>query len=244
MTDWSRFEPKPPTMSSRRLDKNVSTVTLPRRTPQERPGPVGGRRDTHRRERTSAIARAALDLFLERGLEAVSIDDIARAAGVAKGSFYTYFHDKGDVVDALVEPVRTQLRAVMARCEQNLLASHTRDALVSTYRQLALECSFTVLGNIEIARLYLQECRGPAVGARRPVTELADEIHEHAVKLSHAASSHGLLRAMEPRVTAAAVVGAAEHLLYKTLRGADLGPPEAVPDVLISLVVDGIRAQG
>ena len=51
-----------------------------KRAPKERPGPPGGKRDVNRKRRTHAIARAALGLFLERGVESVTIDDIAREA--------------------------------------------------------------------------------------------------------------------------------------------------------------------
>jgi len=42
-------------------------------------------------------------LFLEKGIAAASIDDIVRAANVAKGTFYLYFQSKDDLVAALRE---------------------------------------------------------------------------------------------------------------------------------------------
>ncbi len=46
----------------------------------------------------SAIVERALDLFQERGFAAVTIEDITTAAGVARGSFYTYFKSKSDII--------------------------------------------------------------------------------------------------------------------------------------------------
>lgn len=40
----------------------------------------------------------ALDLFGQRGIDGVSMDDIARGAGVTKGSLYWHFDTKHDVV--------------------------------------------------------------------------------------------------------------------------------------------------
>ena len=37
--------------------------------------------------------------------EAVTIDEVAREAGMAKGNFYRYFRDKADLVEAVIEPV-------------------------------------------------------------------------------------------------------------------------------------------
>jgi AcrR family transcriptional regulator len=45
---------------------------------------------------------AAYRLFLEKGFEKTSIDDIAKNAGVAKGTFYLYFNDKYDILNKLI----------------------------------------------------------------------------------------------------------------------------------------------
>jgi AcrR family transcriptional regulator len=45
-------------------------------------------------ERPRQIIEAALEIFSERGLAAARLEDIARAAGVAKGTIYLYFPNK------------------------------------------------------------------------------------------------------------------------------------------------------
>ena len=89
----------------------------PRNAPQARPGPAGGTRDANRKARTQAIAKAALELFLDRGVEAVSVDDVVRRARIAKGSFYTYFRDQSELVEALIEPVRDAVHASLDACD-------------------------------------------------------------------------------------------------------------------------------
>ncbi|MER6808759.1 TetR family transcriptional regulator [Spirillospora sp. NPDC000708] len=44
------------------------------------------------------VARIAMELFLERGFEATTIDDIAAAAGISRRSFFRYFGTKEDIV--------------------------------------------------------------------------------------------------------------------------------------------------
>ncbi|MFB4317809.1 TetR family transcriptional regulator [Actinomadura sp. 21ATH] len=44
------------------------------------------------------VARTAMELFLERGFEATTIDDIAAAAGISRRSFFRYFGTKEDLV--------------------------------------------------------------------------------------------------------------------------------------------------
>ena len=45
-----------------------------------------------------AIWDAAVDLFVEKGFERTTVDDIARAAGVSKRSFFRYFSSKNDLM--------------------------------------------------------------------------------------------------------------------------------------------------
>ena len=48
------------------------------------------------------IASAASVLFMERGIEATSMDDIAKAAGYSKATLYVYFENKEEIVGILV----------------------------------------------------------------------------------------------------------------------------------------------
>ena len=45
---------------------------------------------------------AAYTLFQEKGAANTTINDIAKEAQVAKGTFYLYFRDKTEILDALV----------------------------------------------------------------------------------------------------------------------------------------------
>jgi AcrR family transcriptional regulator len=69
-------------------------------------------------ERRNSILKAALDEFSERGFAAARLDDVARRAGVAKGTIYLYFKDKEALFQELVRfqigPVVGALEAVLA----------------------------------------------------------------------------------------------------------------------------------
>ena len=54
-------------------------------------------------ERRQRIARAAVELFARRGLEATSAQDIARAAYVSRTNLYRYFHSKSHMLLAHFE---------------------------------------------------------------------------------------------------------------------------------------------
>jgi AcrR family transcriptional regulator len=54
--------------------------------------------DRKRRRAKETIRRAALDLFSERGFDAVSVTDIAARAEVGRTTFFRYFGDKQEVL--------------------------------------------------------------------------------------------------------------------------------------------------
>jgi AcrR family transcriptional regulator len=55
--------------------------------------------------RREAILRAALDEFSARGFAAARLDDVAKRAGVAKGTIYLHFHDKEALFQEIVRSV-------------------------------------------------------------------------------------------------------------------------------------------
>jgi len=66
--------------------------------------------------RRAAILAAALEEFTARGYEGARLDDVAKRAGVAKGTIYLYFADKEalfqDLVRSMVSPVLGMLEQV------------------------------------------------------------------------------------------------------------------------------------
>src|SRR6266568_1851658 len=67
-----------------------------------------------REKRRAAILAAALEEFAARGFAATRLDDVARRAGVAKGTIYLYFRDKESLFQELV---RTMLSPVVGALE-------------------------------------------------------------------------------------------------------------------------------
>jgi AcrR family transcriptional regulator len=71
--------------------KTRSAAQQPRRVPNPK--------------RREAILAAALEEFTAQGFSATRLDDVARRAGVAKGTIYLYFRDKDALFEELIRSV-------------------------------------------------------------------------------------------------------------------------------------------
>lgn len=71
--------------------------------------PASASRKVRSAERRDAILSAALDEFSARGFEPARLDDVARRAGVAKGTIYLYFRDKESLFQELIRSMLTPL---------------------------------------------------------------------------------------------------------------------------------------
>jgi AcrR family transcriptional regulator len=216
-------------------------MARPAKLPEKRPGKVGGKRDQNRKQRAEQLSRAALELFLERGIEAVTIDEIAERAGTAKGNFYRYFDDKAALVSSLLVPLATQVRTGMRKCAVDLARATSGEAVKEAYGRLALVLAMAAIDHRDVVRLYLQEHRAPATESRAALSKLARDLDEGAFKLSESAVRHGVVSVDDPRISALAVVGAVEHLALVILRQeVELSVAE-VSTTLIRMVLDGLR---
>ena len=83
-------------------------------SPSAPDGPPRRKRAEKSQARREAILAAALDEFTERGFALTRMDDVARRAGVGKGTIYLHFKDKESLFQQLVTtmlgPIVMQLR--------------------------------------------------------------------------------------------------------------------------------------
>jgi AcrR family transcriptional regulator len=214
----------------------------PRRAgPVERPGAFGGKRDINRRKRVQDLIEAGLSLFLERGIEAVTIDEVAREAGMAKGNFYRYFRDKADLVEAVIEPVASTTREAVQACDDRLREADGRDDAVAAYAELGNRLIGALAMHPDAMCLYLQERRAPATTARQAISDLATDLDNRAMALSQVAADRQLVAISDPRVSAIAVLGAVEALALASVRNQVQMDPIETTKSLISIVLEGLQ---
>lgn len=78
-------------------------------------------RDRRRSETTNAVAGAALDLAVERGWPAVTVDEVAVRAGISRRTFFNYFATKDEALFHNVTPWRPDVLERFTRSTGPLL---------------------------------------------------------------------------------------------------------------------------
>src|SRR3954454_22619870 len=103
-------------------------------------------------ERREAIVAAALEEFVARGFAATRLDDVAKRAGVAKGTIYLHYKDKEALFEELI---RTAIVPLVTRLGAPALGGSVRDMIENFARAFIQEVATTKRG--DIIRLIVAE---------------------------------------------------------------------------------------
>ena len=147
---------------------------------------VGGRpRSADVAELETRIVRAALETFLAKGYGAASMNEVARAARVSKGTLWARFPTKADLFRAIIED---QIQKSYVRFRHPGPKPKTLEAMLKAFAERALQDSLSD-EIIALNRLiYAEAGRFPEIGEaawRRShvgVQQVAEWIREYAVK--------------------------------------------------------------
>lgn len=132
---------------------------------------VVGLRERKRIDTRSRIMAAASKLFLKRGIEDVTVDEIAAAADVGKGTVYNYFEAKEDIVVAMVvELDRTALTAMAEIPRQGMSVAEALDA--AAWRLIDNKADYLPFVRVFLSRRFAAEMAAPEL------SEFQDQLDE------------------------------------------------------------------
>ena len=139
---------------------------------QERDFTAADSVDSAKRRQIIAGARS---VFLSQGFDAGSMGEIARAAGVSKGTLYVYFKNKEELFEAIVE----------GQCQQQAEEIFTFD------QQADIEAELRRMG-AELARFL---CRRPGgISPLRTIIAIADRMPELGARFYESGPARGIAK--------------------------------------------------
>ena len=183
--------------------------------------------------RRTQILDAAITVFSEKGFHRATIKEIARVAGIADGTIYTYFASKDEVLLAVLD----RLNETTARRQQFVLGDEQdlkaffraylqqRMALLWPNAEVFRAVLPELLVNGELRRLYYEQVLAPTIAVGEQFFQAQNEQLQINIPL-----------------TVRAIAGTLLGLLLLQLLGDEVlaGQWEALPDVLTALFFDKV----
>jgi AcrR family transcriptional regulator len=149
-------------------------------------------------ERPKQILDAALEVFAERGLAAARLEDIAKRAGLSKGTIYLYFPNKEELFR---EVIRQTVIAFIERAEELVGAiADPMQALLAWMEGYWAWLRSPVFPAMH--RLVNSELHSFPDVAAFYVTEVIERAHRLVCEMLERAMKRGQLRTMDPLVAA------------------------------------------
>ena len=171
-----------------------------------RDGALASSRRFRKRQATrDRLVACATELFVDRGYDATSLDDIAEAADVAKGTLFNYFQRKDDLVAAWVEERRLAIRQVLDELDPVTDTVETVRAMLAALARL-YEADVDV--SRPMVRIWLQN-GGPLLAEASETAGLFAEVLRRGV------ASGEVLADLETSVAARVFLDAYLGVLYR-----------------------------
>lgn len=189
------------------------------------------------KERREQVLLCASELFAERGYHQTTVEDIVTRAGVARGTFYVYFHDKRSIFDELLDRFIGEINERIIRIDPALGAAGCLDLLRQNFREIVGAC----VEQQVLTKILLSD----AVGLDPDFDRKLQDFYAQALDLLESAlvlgQGMGVVRAScDATLVSVCILGALKELMVQvTMRGYELDVPSAVEE-LLALYLHGV----
>lgn len=180
-------------------------------------------------DRPREIRAAALEVFAEKGFAAAKLDEIAKRAGISKGTLYLYFKDKEDLFRAVVrDSIAPNVEAILSGI--SLLEARFPDVVRMFLTGFAEREARLPVG--AVAKIVIGESRNFPELARVWHDEVASKAITALAALVERAQQRGEVHEGDPRLYAFSLMG---PMVLGALWRATLVPAGGAPLDLVEL---------
>lgn len=154
--------------------------------------------------RPDEVLDAALAVFVEKGYAAAKVDEVARRAGVSKGTVYLYFPSKEALIEGIV---RRAVAPIAQRALPDLEAFDGDPRLPITMLMMLLVEQLGRPETIAVPMLVLREVTGFPAIAKFYRAEVLDKVMPALIGLIRRGVENGTLRQIDPEMTVRSIIG-------------------------------------
>lgn len=194
------------------------------------------KRDQRRRQ----ILGAAKKVFASKGFHQASINDVIKAADIARGTFYLYFTSKDAVFESILEDAIRDLTELITRVD-------VEDGAPPPGLQLQENVSRVldyVLSDRALIQLLLNHGLAPDTEVAVRVEAFFDDVAGLIESSLTYGMTVGLVRQVNPRLMAATILGALRGAIGHLLRQKAAPDPTTVASEVLDFALRGVIVPG
>jgi len=193
--------------------------------------PASGARERSRLATRARLLAGGRALFAEHGLHGVTSHDIARAAGVAAGTFYLHFSDKQALFREIVYEAVRQLRE---RLEAAFESEDDPKIAVGAHAEALVDFAEA---NADLVRIVFGRDHGDV----EVEADVLDYLAQVGADVLRRRIARGSIRTfLEPAVAAQALTGMFVRVIAWWIDGGMRTPRQSMIDTLVGIQLQGI----
>ena len=191
---------------------------------------------TDRVEKKTQIARAAVKVFAESGIARAKMIDVARAAGVGKGTIYEYFRSKDDLFEYAVKHFFESI-------SEDLTVALSLETDPARQLETLIRTTFESIRKAGPEAHIMLEIWAEGVRSGVDYFDLAAMYSDYRTLIAGiitAGIEKGQFRAVDPLLTGASIIAALDGLLLQWILLEDAFDLGDVAGQLIDLTMNGL----
>ena len=195
--------------------------------------PVASQQAEQRRQQILARAR---DVFAKKGYHAAKIDDIVAAAGVARGTFYLYFHDKRAIFEELCTRFFQKIAMAVSRID---VGSEVEAQVVGN----ATRIIDVFLSDPGMAKILLTDAMGLDIEFDRRLLAFYADLESLLEESLKEGQSLGLVQPGDVRVYAHFILGGLKEVVLQFTRSPVPVDREAAVREIYAILSRGVLSE-
>lgn len=189
---------------------------------------------SHEFDLKDRVFRVALELFGERGFDAVSVDEIISRAEISKGGFYHHFSRKDDLLYAIEEVFMDHM---VQQMEQAAATGAGAEERLRAILRIAVDM---VVNNRAYFRVFFREDAILATKRFRPIRQKRARVEELVRAVIREGIERGELRADLPAEVVSSALFGMGLWTYRWFNPSDELSTERLAALLGSIILKGI----
>jgi AcrR family transcriptional regulator len=166
------------------------------------------RRKQYVEDRRSQILDAAIEVFGNKGLDVATVDEIAQAVGISKGTIYLYFKSKDEIFDAILAE-RLLVPQIVDLIDTTKISIESAELTLQSFLERISDKFLSEMDNFyPLLRMVLADAHRFPVQAEHVYNNLILKANQMFAEFLSAQVKAGRIKALEsPLITARCFIG-------------------------------------